>query len=261
MDGKSVVKKSDCIEERSVGMAAWLVERPWERRWQQSPMASQTQHVSRRRTYRHRVVQHRPRGRVRRRSTYLRISINPTNQHVFISGARDAFAKLWNIQTGKAIQTSQATNPTSMLCNSSLMARLLILFLSWRYVVGEPGGTSEHLSERVSMQKFCSCRESSAPMPKTQALPVKRDTEEVMHENSPAARQGHPTCCVGDFSRQCEERLEKASASRACSSSPERIYALPAPKGLGLKIIGCTWHAFCWNSYQRFGHTKYRSLP
>ena len=47
------------------------------------------------------------------------------------------------------------------------------------------------------MQNFCSGAESLAPMPKTQALPVKRDTEEVMHENSPAARQGHPTCCVG----------------------------------------------------------------
>ena len=34
-------------------------------------------------------------------------------------------------------------------------------------------------------------------MPKTQALPVKRDTEEVMYEHSPAAKQGHHTCRVG----------------------------------------------------------------
>ena len=35
----------------------------------------------------------------------MSISINPTNQHVFISGACDAFAKLWDIRTGKAVQT------------------------------------------------------------------------------------------------------------------------------------------------------------
>ncbi len=36
----------------------------------------------------------------------MSISINPTNQHVFISGACDAFAKLWDIRTGKSVQTS-----------------------------------------------------------------------------------------------------------------------------------------------------------
>jgi len=35
----------------------------------------------------------------------MSISINPTNQHVFVSGACDAFAKLWDIRTGKAVQT------------------------------------------------------------------------------------------------------------------------------------------------------------
>ncbi len=61
----------------------------------------------------------------------MSISINPTNQHVFISGACDAFAKLWDIRTGKAVQTfrSQATNRILLRCNSSLMARLLVLVL------------------------------------------------------------------------------------------------------------------------------------
>ena len=35
----------------------------------------------------------------------MSISINPTNQHVFISEACDAFAKPWDIGTGKAVQT------------------------------------------------------------------------------------------------------------------------------------------------------------
>ena len=35
----------------------------------------------------------------------MSISINPTNQSVFVSGACDAFAKLWDIRTGKAVQT------------------------------------------------------------------------------------------------------------------------------------------------------------
>ncbi len=35
----------------------------------------------------------------------MSISINPTNQHVFMSGACDAFAKIWDIRTGKAVQT------------------------------------------------------------------------------------------------------------------------------------------------------------
>lgn len=35
----------------------------------------------------------------------MSISINPTNQHVFVSGACDAFAKLWDIRTGKTVQT------------------------------------------------------------------------------------------------------------------------------------------------------------
>jgi guanine nucleotide-binding protein G(I)/G(S)/G(T) subunit beta-1 len=35
----------------------------------------------------------------------MSISINPTNQNVFVSGACDAFAKLWDIRTGKAVQT------------------------------------------------------------------------------------------------------------------------------------------------------------
>ena len=48
-----VVKKSDCIEEGSVGMGAWLVERPRERkRWRRSPMASQSPSKS--------IVQHLP---------------------------------------------------------------------------------------------------------------------------------------------------------------------------------------------------------
>ena len=35
----------------------------------------------------------------------MSVSINPTNQNVFVSGACDAFAKLWDIRTGKAVQT------------------------------------------------------------------------------------------------------------------------------------------------------------
>ena len=35
----------------------------------------------------------------------MSISINPTNQHVFISEACDAFAKRWDIRTGEAVQT------------------------------------------------------------------------------------------------------------------------------------------------------------
>ena len=35
----------------------------------------------------------------------MSISINPTNQNVFVSGACDAFAKLWDVRTGKAVQT------------------------------------------------------------------------------------------------------------------------------------------------------------
>lgn len=35
----------------------------------------------------------------------MSISINPTNQNVFVSGACDSFAKLWDIRTGKAVQT------------------------------------------------------------------------------------------------------------------------------------------------------------
>ena len=35
----------------------------------------------------------------------MSISMNPTNQHVFIAGACDAFAKPWDIRTGKAVQT------------------------------------------------------------------------------------------------------------------------------------------------------------
>ena len=35
----------------------------------------------------------------------MSISINPTNQNVFVSGACDTFAKLWDIRTGKAVQT------------------------------------------------------------------------------------------------------------------------------------------------------------
>ena len=35
----------------------------------------------------------------------MSISINPTNQNVFVSGACDAFAKLWDLRTGKAVQT------------------------------------------------------------------------------------------------------------------------------------------------------------
>lgn len=35
----------------------------------------------------------------------MSISINPTNQNVFVSGACDAFAKLWDIRTGKTVQT------------------------------------------------------------------------------------------------------------------------------------------------------------
>ena len=34
----------------------------------------------------------------------ISISINPTNQHVFVSGACDTFAKMWDIRTGKAVQ-------------------------------------------------------------------------------------------------------------------------------------------------------------
>ncbi|KAJ5678010.1 uncharacterized protein N7477_003643 [Penicillium maclennaniae] len=35
----------------------------------------------------------------------MSISINPTNQNIFVSGACDAFAKLWDVRTGKAVQT------------------------------------------------------------------------------------------------------------------------------------------------------------
>jgi guanine nucleotide-binding protein G(I)/G(S)/G(T) subunit beta-1 len=35
----------------------------------------------------------------------MSISINPTNQNIFVSGACDAFAKLWDIRTGKSVQT------------------------------------------------------------------------------------------------------------------------------------------------------------
>jgi guanine nucleotide-binding protein G(I)/G(S)/G(T) subunit beta-1 len=35
----------------------------------------------------------------------MSISINPTNNNVFVSGACDAFAKLWDIRSGKAVQT------------------------------------------------------------------------------------------------------------------------------------------------------------
>lgn len=35
----------------------------------------------------------------------MSISINPTNQNIFISGACDAFAKLWDVRTGRAVQT------------------------------------------------------------------------------------------------------------------------------------------------------------
>lgn len=35
----------------------------------------------------------------------MSISINPTNQNIFVSGACDDFAKLWDIRTGKAVQT------------------------------------------------------------------------------------------------------------------------------------------------------------
>ena len=35
----------------------------------------------------------------------MSLSINPTNQNIFVSGACDAFAKLWDIRTGKAVQT------------------------------------------------------------------------------------------------------------------------------------------------------------
>jgi guanine nucleotide-binding protein G(I)/G(S)/G(T) subunit beta-1 len=35
----------------------------------------------------------------------MSLSINPTNQNIFVSGACDAFAKLWDVRTGKAVQT------------------------------------------------------------------------------------------------------------------------------------------------------------
>jgi WD40 repeat protein len=35
----------------------------------------------------------------------MSISINPTNANIFVSGACDAFAKLWDVRTGKAVQT------------------------------------------------------------------------------------------------------------------------------------------------------------
>lgn len=35
----------------------------------------------------------------------MSISINPTNQNLFVSGACDYFAKLWDVRTGKAVQT------------------------------------------------------------------------------------------------------------------------------------------------------------
>ena len=35
----------------------------------------------------------------------MSITISPTNQDVFISGACDVFAKLWDIGSGKAVQT------------------------------------------------------------------------------------------------------------------------------------------------------------
>ncbi|CRK12411.1 hypothetical protein BN1723_009718 [Verticillium longisporum] len=35
----------------------------------------------------------------------MSISLNPTNSNTFISGACDAFAKLWDIRAGKAVQT------------------------------------------------------------------------------------------------------------------------------------------------------------
>ena len=35
----------------------------------------------------------------------MSISINPTNNNIFVSGACDAFAKLWDIRMGKAVQT------------------------------------------------------------------------------------------------------------------------------------------------------------
>jgi guanine nucleotide-binding protein G(I)/G(S)/G(T) subunit beta-1 len=35
----------------------------------------------------------------------MSISINPTNQNVFVSGACDTFAKLWDIRTGRSVQT------------------------------------------------------------------------------------------------------------------------------------------------------------
>ena len=51
----------------------------------------------------------------------------------------------------------------------------------------EPGGTSEHLSSPVSMRTFCSCREFSAPMPKT-------------------------TCCGGNSRAKVKDRPAMASA-------------------------------------------------
>ncbi|KAK3399143.1 WD40-repeat-containing domain protein [Sordaria brevicollis] len=35
----------------------------------------------------------------------MSISLNPTNQNTFVSGACDSFAKLWDIRAGKAVQT------------------------------------------------------------------------------------------------------------------------------------------------------------
>ena len=49
-------------------------------------------------------------------------------------------------------------------------------------------------------------------MPKTQALPVKRDTEEVMYERSPAAKQGHPTCRVGGSRANVKEGSNESAS-------------------------------------------------
>ncbi|RCI07602.1 hypothetical protein L249_1594 [Ophiocordyceps polyrhachis-furcata BCC 54312] len=47
----------------------------------------------------------------------MSISLNPTNQNTFISGACDSFAKLWDIRAGKAVQTFAghdiSLNPTN----------------------------------------------------------------------------------------------------------------------------------------------------
>ena len=76
------------------------------------------------------------------------------------------------------------------------------------------------------MQKFCSSREFSTPMPETPVLSVKHDTEEKSNSsvprsrvfsfyatrcgtgNSLTARQGHPTCRAGNFRANVKESSE-----------------------------------------------------